>query len=47
LPCKPDKNCFPPFEQCIERTKYGTCRAGDTCDEMTHYCRCEKFEKAD
>jgi len=21
-----------------------TCKAGDTCDDMTHYCRCEKFE---
>jgi hypothetical protein len=29
--------------ECPERTEYGTCKAGDTCDDMTHYCRCENF----
>ena len=54
LPCKPDEGCkefFPvgaeSYKECKERTKHGTCKAGDTCDDMTHYCRCEKFEKAD
>ena len=46
LPCQPDCNCNEP-EGCTDRTKHGTCAAGDTCDEMTHYCRCEKLEKAE
>ncbi|KNZ70294.1 hypothetical protein Tfer_0854 [Thermincola ferriacetica] len=54
LPCKPDEWCKEHFHigiesalECPERTKYGTCEAGDTCDEMTHYCRCERYEKVD
>jgi hypothetical protein len=50
LPCQPDEGCKKDFQReddsCPERTKYGTCKAGDTCDDMTHYCRCEKFEGA-
>lgn len=30
-------------EKCPACKRY-TCKAGDTCDDMTHYCRCEKFE---
>ena len=44
--CEPDCNCGDP-EKCSDKTKHDTCKAGDTCDDMTHYCRCEKFEKAD
>jgi hypothetical protein len=51
LPCEPDENCEKDFQwepdSCPERTKYGTCSAGDTCDDMTHYCRCELFEQTD
>jgi hypothetical protein len=51
LPCKPDDDCKKLLQResdsCPERTKYGTCSAGDTCDDMTHYCRCERYEKAD
>lgn len=51
LLCMPDENCKKDFQfedgKCPEKTKYGTCNAGDTCDDMTHYCRCEKYEKAD
>ena len=25
--------------------KDGRCTGGDRCDDMTHYCRCEKFEQ--
>jgi hypothetical protein len=50
LPCVPDKDCegdlhWEPGSR-HQRTKYGTCTAGDYCNNMTHYCRCEKFEKA-
>lgn len=48
LPCKPDDNCKKDLhwedDHCPERTRYGTCMVGDECDDMTHYCRCEKFE---
>lgn len=51
LPCNPTEECKKDFQweddSCPERTKHGTCAAGDTCDEMTHYCRCEKLEKAE
>lgn len=41
--CIPDEYCDEPeFCDCIN--KHGRCTGGDTCDEMTHYCRCEKFE---
>ena len=48
LPCV-NNNCIDFFRSggCDEKTKYGTCKAGDTCDDMTHYCRCTKFKKAD
>jgi hypothetical protein len=52
LPCEPNEWCkdfFPvgaeSVNECKERSKYGTCKVGDTCDDMTHYCRCEKYEK--
>ena len=49
LPCEPDEVCLKqlikPNGSCPERTKYNTCEAGDICGDMTHYCRCEKFEK--
>jgi hypothetical protein len=49
LPCEPDEGCkkdfIKPDGTCPEKTKYNTCTAGDTCDDMTHYCRCEKFVK--
>jgi len=49
LPCKPDSDCITDFidedGHCEKLTPYLTCKAGDTCDDMTHYCRCEKFEK--
>jgi hypothetical protein len=41
--CEPDKSCGDP-KTCDEINKYGQCTGGDTCDKMTHYCRCEKFE---
>ena len=50
LPCKPDNDCVDLIDEdghCEDYTPYGTCKAGDTCDDMTHYCRCEKFVKAD
>jgi hypothetical protein len=52
LPCVPDNVCRYEFmtgedNHCPERTKHNTCMDGDTCDDMTHYCRCEKYEKAD
>lgn len=37
--CKPDNTCP---GNCSDR-KSGRCTA-DYCDDMTHYCRCEKFE---
>ena len=53
LPCKPSEWCKEYFHtgmesalECPERTEYGTCKAGDTCDDMTHYCRCENFSVA-
>ena len=39
--CKPDSHCHP--LSCGNLTN-GRCLGGDTCDEMTHYCRCEKYE---
>lgn len=47
LPCNPDGYCGMNMgleSPCSERTSYATCKAGDTCDEMTHICWCEKFE---
>lgn len=51
LPCSPDERCKEHFPkgaesvyECEERSKDGKCKTGDTCDDMTHYCRCEKFE---
>ncbi|MEA4805110.1 hypothetical protein [Acetobacterium wieringae] len=41
--CKPDASCGNP-KTCSEINKHGRCTGGDTCDDMTHYCRCEKFE---
>ena len=37
--CKPDSYCYMP----CDNLKDGRCLGGDTCDEMTHYCRCEKY----
>ena len=49
LPCKPDDDCKNTCLQsdgfCRHKTIYDTCKGGDICDEMTHYCRCEKFEQ--
>lgn len=51
LPCDPDEQCKKLYGEyglaCPNRTKYGTCKDGDTCDDMTHYCRCEKYKKAE
>ena len=45
LPCKLYDGCDCMKNGiCTEKTKYGTCGADDTCDEMTHFCRCEKYE---
>ncbi|MDD3307725.1 MAG: hypothetical protein PHO29_11610 [Acetobacterium sp.] len=41
--CVPDEDCDEP-EFCDYIDKNRRCTGGDTCDEMTHYCRCEKFE---
>ena len=50
-PCAPDGECGELIADnegvCPEKTRFGTCAAGDTCDEMTHYCRCEKYERED
>ena len=40
-PCKPLPACQIP----CSNLKNGRCIGGDTCDDMTHYCRCEKFEQ--
>jgi len=49
LSCKPDENCQKEFikdgSSCLLKTKYDTCKAEDTCNDMTHYCRCEKYGK--
>lgn len=49
LPCAPDDGCAKEFIKpdgtCPEKTKYGTCQAGDYCEEMTRYCWCEKFKQ--
>lgn len=46
-PCDPDEQCKKLYGEqgltCPNRTKYGTCKYGDECDYMTHYCRCENF----
>ena len=39
--CKPDEGCET-IDACVDR-KNGRCTA-DYCDDMTHYCRCEKFK---
>lgn len=43
-PCVYEANIctYPPHE--CDWNKQGKCRASDTCDDMTHYCRCEKYE---
>ncbi len=40
-PCEPDGSC--PVD-CGDRTKDGKCCAGDTCDEMTRFVWCEKYD---
>jgi hypothetical protein len=50
LPCEQLEGIGCPtgdVKNCDYRTKYGTCNGGDTCDEMTRYSWCEKYEKAD
>jgi len=48
LPCEPDEHCTVESGlPCEYKTKYGTCEAGDTCDDMTHYCRCENYISAE
>lgn len=43
--CKPDNDCeCSDPKDCDVLDGYGRCQGGDSCDEMTHYCRCEKFE---
>ena len=45
LSCNSD-NCMGFMDKdrnCSEYAQRGNCKAGDTCDDMTHYCRCEKF----
>lgn len=51
LPCEPNEWCKEHFSvgvesayECKERSKHGTCKAGDICEDMTHYCRCDKYE---
>jgi len=39
-PCKPLPACQIP----CSNLKNDRCIGGDPCDDMTHYCRCEKFE---
>lgn len=39
--CNPDGNCENP---CGDEEN-GKCTGGDSCDEMTHYCRCENFKE--
>lgn len=45
--CKPILECN--IENLTDCRDYkdGYCLGGDTCDDMTHYCRCEKYEEAD
>ncbi|MBC3798485.1 hypothetical protein [Acetobacterium tundrae] len=38
--CEPDGVCE---NKCLRKNVTGTCEY-NTCDEMTHYCRCENFE---
>lgn len=52
LTCEPHESCkkYMPvgaesYKECTERTKYGTCMAVDTCNSMTHYCRCDQYEQ--
>lgn len=40
--CKPGPECDAPG--CSDY-KDGRCLGGDTCDEMTHFCRCENYEQ--
>lgn len=50
LPCEKVKDAGCPtgdVKKCEYYTKYGTCEGGDTCDEMTRYSWCEKYEKTD
>jgi len=50
LPCEQVEGAGCPTgdcEKCDYYTRYGTCRGGDTCSEMTRYSWCEKYEKAD
>lgn len=43
--CKPDSDCdCSDPKDCDVIDKHGRCTGDDTCDEMTHLCRCEKFE---
>ena len=43
--CKPDNDCeCNDPKDCDVLDGYGRCQGGDSCDDMTHYCRCEKFE---
>jgi len=47
--CDPDEQCKKLYGEqgltCPNRTKYGTCKYGDECDYMTHYCRCENIDR--
>jgi len=46
--CKPDDDCeCDYFKDCKYSDNIGRCHGGDSCDEMTHFCRCEKFEVID
>lgn len=50
LPCERVEGIGCPtgdVKKCEYYTKYGTCDGGDTCDEMTRYSWCDKYEKAD
>lgn len=48
--CNPSAECMPYAsirkESVCDECKNGRCTAGDYCDKMTHYCRCENFKEA-
>lgn len=43
--CKPSQNCANTSPNECKWNRKGKCTADESCDDMTHYCRCENFKQ--